>query len=204
MLQTLSRFLVSKAAARSGAAGCHHRRHPLFAPGKRKRSRLQASILRPFRRHQLHRAAATRRFSCPVAFFTELYRGIFPAVLLPPSLDGFEIRQSEGKTTLAWKGMSCDLSSQQLLSQSGAGLFMQILGQLSDGLDEQQIQIEPEEGSFRLTFPIQECGSCSVVLEEQTLALLSIECPEQDASFILSDFQCTSQTPQAEEPAKEE
>lgn len=38
----------------------------------------------------------------------------------PPSLDGFEIRQSEGKTTLAWKGMSCDLSSQQLLSQSGA------------------------------------------------------------------------------------
>ena len=29
----------------------------------------------------------------------------------PPSLDGFEIRQSEGKTTLAWKGMSCDLSS---------------------------------------------------------------------------------------------
>ena len=74
----------------------------------------------------------------------------------PPSLDGFEIRQSEGKTTLAWKGMSCDLSSQQLLSQSGAGLFMQILGQLSDGLDEQQIQIEPEESSFRLTFPIQE------------------------------------------------
>lgn len=66
----------------------------------------------------------------------------------PPSLDGFEIRQSEGKTTLAWKGMSCDLSSQQLLSQSGAGLFMQILGQLSDGLDEQQIQIEPEEGSL--------------------------------------------------------
>ena len=122
----------------------------------------------------------------------------------PPSLDGFEIRQSEGKTTLAWKGMSCDLSSQQLLSQSGAGLFMQILGQLSDGLDEQQIQIEPEEGSFRLTFPIQEGGSCSVVLEEQTLALLSIECPEQDASFILSDFQYTSQTPQAEEPAKEE
>ena len=109
----------------------------------------------------------------------------------PPSLDGFEIRQSEGKTTLAWKGMSCDLSSQQLLSQSGAGLFM-------------QIQIEPEEGSFRLTFPIQECGSCSVVLEEQTLALLSIECPEQDASFILSDFQYTSQVPQAEEPAKEE
>lgn len=122
----------------------------------------------------------------------------------PPSLDGFEIRQSEGKTTLAWKGMSCDLSSQQLLSQSGAGLFMQILGQLSDGLDEQQIQIEPEEGSFRLTFPIQKGGSCSVVLEEQTLALLSIECPEQDASFILSDFQYTSQTPQAEEPAKEE
>ena len=60
---------------------------------------------------------------------------------------------------------------------------MQILGQLSDGLDEQQIQIEPEESSFRLTFPIQEGGSCSVVLEEQTLALLRIECPEQDASF---------------------
>ncbi len=65
---------------------------------------------------------------------------------------------------------------------------MQILEQLADGLDEQQIQIEPEEGSFRLTFPIQEGGSCSVVLEEQTLALLRIECPEQDASFILSDF----------------
>ena len=124
----------------------------------------------------------------------------------PPSLDGFEIRQSEGKTSLAWKGMSCDLSSQQLLSQSGAGLFMQILGQLSDGLDEQQVQIEPEESSFRLTFPIQEGGSCSVVLEEQTLALLRIECPEQDASFILSDFQYTSQVPRQQEeklPAEE-
>ena len=114
----------------------------------------------------------------------------------PPSLDGFEIRQSEGKTSLAWKGMSCDLSSQQLLS----------LGQLSDGLDEQQVQIEPEERSFRLTFPIQEGGSCSVVLEEQTLALLRIECPEQDASFILSDFQYTSQVPRQQEeklPAEE-
>ena len=81
----------------------------------------------------------------------------------PPSLDGFEIRQSEGKTSLAWKGMSCDLSSQQLLSQS-------------------------------------------VVLEEQTLALLRIECPEQDASFILSDFQYTSQVPRQQEeklPAEE-
>ena len=204
MLQTLSRFLVSKSCCSFWRCWLSSSAASSFCAGERKRSRLQASILRPFRRHQLHRAAATRRFSCPVAFFTELYRGIFPAVLLPPSLDGFEIRQSEGKTTLAWKGMSCDLSSQQLLSQSGAGLFMQILGQLSDGLDEQQIQIEPEEGSFRLTFPIQECGSCSVVLEEQTLALLSIECPEQDASFILSDFQYTSQTPQAEEPAKEE
>ena len=124
----------------------------------------------------------------------------------PPSLDGFEIQQSEGKTSLAWKGMSCDLSSQQLLSQSGAGLFMQILEQLADGLDEQQIQIEPEEGSFRLTFPIQEGGSCSVVLEEQTLALLRIECPEQGASFILSDFQYTSQVPRQQEeklPAEE-
>ena len=96
----------------------------------------------------------------------------------PPSLDGFEIRQSEGKTTLAWKGMSCDLSSQQLLSQSGAELFM----------------------------PIQEGGSCSVVLEEQTLALLRIECHEQDASFILSDFQYTSQVPRQQEeklPAEE-
>lgn len=102
--------------------------------------------------------------------------------------------------------MSCDLSSQQLLSQSGAGLFMQILEQLADGLDEQQIQIEPEEGSFRLTFPIQEGGSCSVVLEEQTLALLRIECLEQDASFILSDFQYTSQVPRQQEeklPAEE-
>lgn len=117
----------------------------------------------------------------------------------PPALDGFEIRQSEGKTTLAWKGMSCDLSSQQLLSQSGAGLFMQILAQLADGPDEEQLQIEPEEGSFRLTFPIQEGGSCSVVVEEQTLALLSIECPEQDAGFILSDFQYTSQAPRQQE-----
>ena len=103
----------------------------------------------------------------------------------PPSLDGFEIRQSEGKTSLAWK---------------------QILAQLADGLDEQQMQIEPEEGSFRLTFPIQEGGSCSVVLEEQTLALLRIECLEQDASFILSDFQYTSQVPRQQEanlPAEE-
>ena len=47
---------------------------------------------------------------------------------------------------------------------------------------------------------------CSVVLEEQTLALLRIECPEQDASFILSDFQYTSQVPRQQEeklPAEE-
>ena len=46
----------------------------------------------------------------------------------PPSLDGFEIRQSEGKTTLAWKGMSCDLSSQQLLSQSEPDCSCRFLG----------------------------------------------------------------------------
>ena len=82
MLQTLSRFFsIKKVVACSGAAGCHHRRHPLFAP-ERKRSRPQSSVLRPFRRHQLHRAAATRRFSRPVALSQSFIGGIFSAILL--------------------------------------------------------------------------------------------------------------------------
>ena len=86
MLQTLSRFFSIKklllvlallAVIIGGILS------GVFTPtGKRKRSRPQSSVLRPFRRHQLHRAAATRRFSRPVVLFTELYREIFSAILL--------------------------------------------------------------------------------------------------------------------------
>ena len=82
MLQTLSRFFSIKKLLLVLALLAVIIGGILFLRQEKERSRPQSSVLRPFRRHQLHRAAATRRFSRPVALFTELYRGIFSAILL--------------------------------------------------------------------------------------------------------------------------
>lgn len=105
----------------------------------------------------------------------------------PPSLDGFSVSMQDGQVSLSYKGLDCSVPSDELFEQSGAGMFLQVLQSLSAGqnIDAQ----EQEDGTMLLTFPLIENGSsCTVQLDPSTFAILRADIPEQDCSFILSNF----------------
>ena len=92
-----------------------------------------------------------------------------------------------GQVSLSYKGLDCSVPSDELFQQSGAGMFLEVLQSLSAG---QNIETQQQEdGTVLLTFPLIENGSsCTVQLDPSTLAILRADIPEQDCSFILSNF----------------
>ena len=106
----------------------------------------------------------------------------------PPSLDGFCVSVQDGQVSLSYKGLDCSVPSDELFQQSGAGMFLEVLQSLSSGQNIETQQQE-DDGTVLLTFPLIENGSsCTVQLDPSTLAILRADIPEQDCSFILSNF----------------
>ena len=108
----------------------------------------------------------------------------------PPSLDGFELTLSDGKVTVCYRGISSNISNDQLFESSGAGLFLQALETITS---MQGLSSQTEDGILTLSLPGgEEDSAFSAKLNPTDAELLEVSFPQEKFKVVVSDFSPSS------------